>query len=443
VPAQLILNELEQVGVSSKAPQREVKSSVLENTAAWAIHNRSLGRLTSGQRERIAAQVAAIVAEAGWMVDEENELYVSTLTPDVERAEESLRRYLDGASGEPMAVWTAVSQMQRGAYGRSFYDEELCPELQAVLEAVLCAYGYQTTPQEGLYRPAPVAAPAEAVPDLVAQLETMETTATAYGPALLLDEVVTAVTSLAGVEKESLSEWQREQLVREGIVAQTLRRLGYQTSLTWRQPYQFRPRLGDDRARQVILKEVRVENDPKRKLSLASGLAVYTPALAIDDEAETLVYLEMVGEKGAVKANWAALAGGGKTHWIGRRRVALGGMKAHVKVQTALPCGWVDQILIHKQASLQEMSPQEPFYLLDDGQQAIPPLFYPMLNKCLAVPLLEEWAGYLWEEGRARDLISLLDDGQGQGYAAWRVAPAPEAWQTVVQEGIAVGTIRF
>jgi hypothetical protein len=103
----------------------------------------------------------------------------------------------------------------------------------------------------------------------------------------------------------------------------------------------------------------------------------------------------------------------------------------------------VDQILIHKQASLQEMSPQEPFYLLDDGQQAIPPLFYPMLNKCLAVPLLEEWAGYLWEEGRARDLISLLDDGQGQGYAAWRVLPAPEAWQTVVQEGIAVGTIRF
>jgi hypothetical protein len=56
---------------------------------------------------------------------------------------------------------------------------------------------------------------------------------------------------------------------------------------------------------------------------------------------------------------------------------------------------------------------------------------------------LAEWAGYLWEEGRARDLISLLDDGQGQGYAAWRVLPAPEAWQTVVQEGIAVGTIRF
>lgn len=73
----------------------------------------------------------------------------------------------------------------------------------------------------------------------------------------------------------------------------------------------------------------------------------------------------------------------------------------------------------------------------------IPPLFYPMLNKCLAVPLLEEWSHYLWEEGRVRDLIALLDDGQGQGYAAWRVLPAPDAWQAVVQEGIAAGEIGF
>jgi hypothetical protein len=81
--------------------------------------------------------------------------------------------------------------------------------------------------------------------------------------------------------------------------------------------------------------------------------------------------------------------------------------------------------------------------LLDDGTKPIPPLFYPMLNKCLAVPLLEEWSSYLWEEGRARNLIALLDDGQGQGYAAWRVLPAPDAWQEAVQEGIAAGEIQF
>jgi hypothetical protein len=82
------------------------------------------------------------------------------------------------------------------------------------------------------------------------------------------------------------------------------------------------------------------------------------------------------------------------------------------------------------------MNPEQPFYLLDDGTQSIPPLFYPMLNKCLALPLLESWSEYLWENGRERNLITLLDNGDGQGYAAWRVLPALEAWQDVVEEGL-------
>jgi hypothetical protein len=193
----------------------------------------------------------------------------------------------------------------------------------------------------------------------------------------------------------------------------------------------------------VILKEVCVKNDLARKLSLAQGLAVLTPALAIDDVDETLVYLEMVGAKQSVKANWAALVGGGKVHWLGRKRVRLDGMKEHVKIQATLPCGWANHILIHKQASLKEMNPEQPFYLLDDGTQPIPPLFYPMLNKCLALPLLPEWAGYLWENGRERSLVSLLDEGEGQSYAAWRVLPAPKEWQSLVQDGIHARQICF
>ena len=112
----------------------------------------------------------------------------------------------------------------------------------------------------------------------------------------------------------SISEWQAEHLVADDRIAQALRQLGYQTELTWCQPYHFRPKRDDHEARRVILKEVRVQNDPARKLSLAQGLAVLTPALAIDDVDETLVYLEMVGAKQSVKANWAALVGGGKVH---------------------------------------------------------------------------------------------------------------------------------
>jgi hypothetical protein len=143
-----------------------------------------------------------------------------------------------------------------------------------------------------------------------------------------------------------------------------------------------------------------------------------------------------------VRANWAALVGG-RVQWIGRQRIELDGMKNHKLVQAALPCGWSDYVLIHKQASLQAMNPEEPFYLLDEGKQQIPALFYAMLNKCLAIPLLEEWSDYLWMRGREEKLIELLNEGMGQGYAAWRVLPAPEEWQRVVQAGLATERVQF
>jgi hypothetical protein len=52
------------------------------------------------------------------------------------------------------------------------------------------------------------------------------------------------------------------------------------------------------------------------------------------------------------------------------------------------------------------MNPEQPFYLLDDGMQPIPLLFYPMLNKCLALPLLASWTEYLWFRGREKNLIA-------------------------------------
>jgi hypothetical protein len=89
------------------------------------------------------------------------------------------------------------------------------------------------------------------------------------------------------------------------------------------------------------------------------------------------------------------------------------------------------------------MNPEQPFYLLDNGRQPIPPLFYPMLNKALALPLLPDWSDYLWQCGRQQRLIALLDDGKGQGYAAWQVKPAPTVWQEVVQAGIVSKQIAF
>ena len=50
---------------------------------------------------------------------------------------------------------------------------------------------------------------------------------------------------------------------------------------------------------------------------------------------------------------------------------------------------------------------------------------------------------FLWENGRERHLITLLNKGEGQGYAAWRVLPAPDAWQEIVQMGLRKKVIDF
>lgn len=395
-----------------------------------------------------------IAGQAGWHKDDSSAptatgTYTKPLPVDEAAARSRLAQLLSQENGRPISASSVIYQAQLGAYGRGFYSNELAPALQTIVSETLQAHGYRPTPQDGEYRPRPVTLPAAAETNLQEKLAALSPVMSELGQALLLRDVVEAL----GVA--SISEWQAEQLVADGRVSQALRKVGYQTELTWCQPlrqaqgklYHFQPKREGHNAQRVLLKEVRVQNDPTRKLSLAQGLAVLTPALAIDDVDETLVYLEMVGAKQSVKANWAALVGGGggnsRVHWLGRKRIRLDGMKAHVKIQATLPCGWTNHILIHKQASLKEMNPEQPFYLLDNGTQPIPPLFYPMLNKCLALPLLPAWTGYLWENGRERDLISLLDEGEGQGYAAWRVLPAPEAWQEIVQTGLGTKRICF
>jgi hypothetical protein len=97
----------------------------------------------------------------------------------------------------------------------------------------------------------------------------------------------------------------------------------------------------------------------------------------------------------------------------------------------------------HVKASLKEMNSEQPFYLLDDGMQPLPSLFYPMLNKALALPMLPEWAGYLWENGSERGLITLLNEGEGQGYVAWRVLPTVEEMQGLIKSGLMLDQIRI
>lgn len=112
------------------------------------------------------------------------------------------------------------------------------------------------------------------------------------------------------------------------------------------------------------------------------------------------------------------------------------------QAERTLPCGWDHWALLHRQTSLETMQPREPFYLLDEGASATPPLFFPMLAKSLAMPLLPAWEAHLWVQGRLRGLIlSLRDDSYGLG--GWRVEAEEELWRAVVCEGLQSGVLSF
>lgn len=70
-----------------------------------------------------------------------------------------------------------------------------------------------------------------------------------------------------------------------------------------------------------------------------------------------------------------------------------------------------------------------------------------MLDTCLVIPLLEAWSDFLRargrEEGPRAKLVTQLNEGERQGYAAWRVLPAAEACQSVVTSRLGSGSISF
>jgi hypothetical protein len=50
---------------------------------------------------------------------------------------------------------------------------------------------------------------------------------------------------------------------------------------------------------------------------------------------------------------------------------------------------------------------------------------------------------FAWENGRVCRLIILLNKGEGQGYAAWRVLPAADESQQIIQLGLKTKSLVF
>ncbi|MCB8944527.1 MAG: DUF2958 domain-containing protein [Ardenticatenaceae bacterium] len=180
----------------------------------------------------------------------------------------------------------------------------------------------------------------------------------------------------------------------------------------------------------------------------ADGLSVYCPVIVPDDDNETVVMMQMIGPAESVKANWAAIMNGGNVRYINGCKVDLTGMKEHVRLEKNLPCGYRELWLIHKQASFTEMTPAAPVFfvtnLLAENQTSLPYSdFYRMLDKALSIPLLAEWAEFLWQAGSVERLLWEIPKSHCFGTRAWKVLTDADRWGEIVSNGLANGRIRF
>jgi hypothetical protein len=185
-----------------------------------------------------------------------------------------------------------------------------------------------------------------------------------------------------------------------------------------------------------------------------NGLSAHCYGYALNNLGE-LVYLTMIGPQVAVRGVWAALMEG-RYNAIEVAGIVLRRTMdvKYVKLETALAA--VQQrhlVLLHPHALCRRLGQdrgagndsdkamnssqqiQEFYVLARDADHPHIDLFFSMLNEVIAVPLLQEWAYWLWEQGqrprRRGALIKRLKDCRG--LAAWRVLNDEDAWLRLIQ----------
>ncbi len=254
------------------------------------------------------------------------------------------------------------------------------------------------------------------------------------GPFLIKDDLEIAAESVLGA---TITKGRLVRLA-DGIIGRILIKLGYKITTRWFSRYDFKEALVPKTCGRVFDRAMQVENLLQTP-AFAKGFRIHSPVLVRDEH--TLIYMELLGPRQAVKANWAALRQRNRNHYL-FGRIEVNKDDKLTTIKTTLPCGWDHWCLIHRQASYDKLTPQETFYLIDHNQKPSgpPKTFIAFLAKSLAIPILAQWAKYLWVEGRMKELITPLSEGC-YGFGGWKVET--HQWSEVVSSGLAEGHISF
>jgi hypothetical protein len=179
------------------------------------------------------------------------------------------------------------------------------------------------------------------------------------------------------------------------------------------------------------------ERMKKQMRYITQGHPVYIPYLAVDVLSDELVALHLVGSPANVKSSWAKLMNGGRgKKWLLGNQVQVNGTKKHDVFKTLLPCGALDMWVVNKQASFLHASPNQMAYILPMSPEAKKPDgFFLRLNNMLHFPILPAWEAYLWQMGKATNLVLEMDT-EGHRWFKLLEKSIKTDWEQLVKNGL-------
>jgi hypothetical protein len=178
------------------------------------------------------------------------------------------------------------------------------------------------------------------------------------------------------------------------------------------------------------------------KAEFAMGLPVHVEKFVLEAGSSHLLYISLVGSKNAVTANWAALMQDRQVDLL-YQYFTVGTAKNHVRLNTYLPSGLVQMILIHNDLLPRNVNPtsEAAYIIAPENDDSMPSEFLSLLDKITDVPIVPEWAEYLWITGRAIGLINYACTPHKMvGCTLWRIT-GQKKWREIISTSLAAKEI--
>lgn len=182
----------------------------------------------------------------------------------------------------------------------------------------------------------------------------------------------------------------------------------------------------------MIKEDLQINKTKPQKMFIAKGHGVYAEQFCIENG--EVVVLKILGQPNDVRASWAALVSNQSFYAGGARIVGQGRGKYEI-ARKYLPCGWMQMVIIHKNASFAHKTTDEPRYLLSTtNEPGKPPEgFCEMLRLATPIPILKEWEEKLWLEGRTRGAVTAVNEVQNINVLPWKINGTVRVWQPIIE----------